>query len=336
MVDASASAKKLFINDEQELRSGWRVIAYCLLFFVLVTVIWILVGLMRVLIPALGRLLGQEVSGDETAGSGLVSMGISQSILLVSALGATWVCARILEQRSFGSVGFRLHKGWLRDFGVGGIGGAITLSLAVGIASLAGGSRFWAGGASVSSTLKWCWIPFGLFLISAAWEEAMLRGFPFQALLHNLGPVVAVTITSVIFGILHLGNRDVTAMSTINTVLAGVWLGVAYLKTRSLWLATALHLGWNFSTAFVFGLPVSGITSLSQQPLLSVTAGGPVWLTGGNYGPEGGVAATIALAVSTLVIWKTRLFTASEEMKAATRHGSRRVVSRSTDRGSQP
>jgi hypothetical protein len=33
-------------------------------------------------------------------------------------------------------------------------------------------------------------------------------------------------------------------------------------------------------------------------PFLDYTAGTPVWLTGGAFGPEGGLAATLALALA--------------------------------------
>jgi membrane protease YdiL (CAAX protease family) len=121
---------------------------------------------------------------------------------------------------------------------------------------------------------------------------------------------------------LHLYNPGVTLFSTVNTVLAGIWLGVAYWKTRSLWLATALHVSWNLAMVFVFGLPVSGLTDYSEMGLLMGRPGSPAWLSGGDYGPEGGAAATLMLLASTFVIWKSGLFGVSPEMKTALIHGS--------------
>ena len=109
--------------------------------------------------------------------------------------------------------------------------------------------------------------------------------------------------------------------STINTMLAGIWLGIAYLMTRSLWLPTALHWSWNFAMVFIFGLPVSGLTTLSEFAWLRGVVGEPVWVSGGSYGPEAGLAATLALILSTLAIWKSGLFAASGEMLLAIRHG---------------
>jgi hypothetical protein len=101
-----------------------------------------------------------------------------------------------------------------------------------------------------------------------------------------------------------------------------VWLGVAYLMTRSLWFATALHYSWNFVMVFVFGLPVSGISTLNHLAWLRGHDLPPGWISGGDYGPEGGAATTLVLILSTLLIWKGGLLKPSEEMLAAIRHGN--------------
>ena len=124
----------------------------------------------------------------------------------------------------------------------------------------------------------------------------------------------------------HIGNDNASVFSTINTILAGVWLGIAYLITRSLWLATALHYSWNFAMVFVFGLPVSGFTTFNGVSWLQGHPGSPLWVSGGSYGPEAGMCATLALLVSTMVIWRSGFFKASPEMLAAIKHGKREPV----------
>ena len=107
---------------------------------------------------------------------------------------------------------------------------------------------------------------------------------------------------------------------------------MAYLMTRSLWLATALHYSWNLVMTFVFGLPVSGITTFQHLAWWRGESQPPAWISGGDYGPEGGAAATLALLVSTLVIWKSGWFRPTAEMLAAIRHGKpERPLSITTD-----
>ncbi|MBD0373947.1 MAG: hypothetical protein ICV60_24265, partial [Pyrinomonadaceae bacterium] len=64
----------------------------------------------------------------------------------------------------------------------------------------------------------------------------------------------------------------------------------------------------------LLGLPVSGIEALSHAPLLRAADAGPVWLTGGAYGVEGGAACTLAIIISTIFLWRTRLLSVTPEM----------------------
>jgi len=165
-----------------------------------------------------------------------------------------------------------------------------------------------------------------IFIFAAAAEEALFRGYPLQTLTRANLIWLGIIITSVFFALVHQGNpnQDVATivkfMAFVNTTLAGVWLAVVYLKTRSLWLPLGVHWAWNWLMAAVLGLPVSGITKLTPNPLLRATDLGPIWLTGGAYGIEGGVACTIALLLSTVFVWRTKLLSPTDEMKAFTSH----------------
>jgi membrane protease YdiL (CAAX protease family) len=119
------------------------------------------------------------------------------------------------------------------------------------------------------------------------------------------------------FALLHWQNPGATVVSTANTALAGVWLAVAYLRTRSLWFPLGIHWSWNLVQGPVLGLAVSG-QNFSSHTLLHATDLGPAWLTGGRYGIEGGVACTIALLLSTGFILWTRLVSATPELKQMT------------------
>ncbi|MBA2339393.1 MAG: CPBP family intramembrane metalloprotease, partial [Pyrinomonadaceae bacterium] len=119
----------------------------------------------------------------------------------------------------------------------------------------------------------------------------------------------------------HLDNPNVARGFTfLNTMLAGLWLAVGFLRTRSLWFPLGLHWSWNWTMGAVLGLPVSGITQLTPQPFLRATDYGPVWLTGGAYGIEGGLACTLALLLSTLFVWRIKLINATPEMRSFTDH----------------
>jgi membrane protease YdiL (CAAX protease family) len=323
MSDPHDVARYIFINDESEMRSGWRVLAFLICFIIVAALLTGLTKAFATLFPSLGFLLVEPSGPEYLSRHELIYLGVSNVRNLAAAVIASAICARALERRSIGSVGLRLHRGWRRDFALGSLMGAASLAIAVGIAASVSALIFDVQTREWAPLMRGFIIVFLFFVIAGATEELIFRGFPFQALVHNLGGARAVAITSLLFGLAHVSNPSASAFSTINTILAGIWLGLAYLMTRSLWLATALHWSWNFAMVFIFGLPVSGFTTLGQLAWLRPRIGGPMWISGGSYGPEAGVAATVALILSTLAIWKSGLFTASEEMLVAIKHGKR-------------
>lgn len=320
------SLKTIFINEEGELRSGWRLVVFLFVYAIATQLIGGFVFLLGILIPALRNLLGSADNSTNAGWTDVLQFGLINLVSLLSVLIANGVCARWLERRSFASTGFQFHRGWWRDFAVGFALGAITLTIAVGIAAASGATTFTLNTSDLVTLAQSFIFFFFFFFMAAANEEALVRGFAFQALEHNLGAVVAISITSTIFGLLHLQNQDVTIFSTFNTILAGVWLGIAYLKTRSLWLATALHFSWNFVMALVFGLPVSGIKLFKNFAWLNGESTNR-WISGTDYGPEGGAAVTLALILCTLFIWKSDLFQTTQEMAQAIQHGKRKIDS---------
>jgi membrane protease YdiL (CAAX protease family) len=323
MSDPHDVARYIFINDQNELRSGWRVLAFVICFIIVALLLTGLTKAFATLFPSLDFLVVEPSGPEYLSRQKLIHLGVSNVSNLAAAVTASAICARALERRSLGSVGFRLHRGLPRDFTLGSLMGAASLAIAVGIAASAGALTFDVQTREWAPLVRGVMIASLFFVIAGATEELIFRGFPFQALVHNLGGARAVAVTSLIFGLAHVSNPNASVFSTINTVLAGIWLGLAYLMTRSLWLATALHWSWNFAMVFIFGLPVSGFTTLGELSWLKGRIGEPMWISGGSYGPEAGVAATVALILSTLAIWKSGLFIASEEMLAAIRHGKR-------------
>jgi membrane protease YdiL (CAAX protease family) len=91
----------------------------------------------------------------------------------------------------------------------------------------------------------------------------------------------------------------------VNIVVAGLFLGVVYLKTASLWWATGAHLGWNWALGFLADGPVSGL-DLVDAPGYRLLSTGPEWLSGGAFGAEGSLMATAVLGAGAVFFWNTR------------------------------
>jgi len=303
--------RKLFINSAGRLRSGWRLAVFVLAYVVF---LFLITSAVRVAYAA-ATFLAPDVSFGF-----YVQDVVYRLIILTSGLAAGYVCARLLEGLPWRSLGLWLHAGWLRDLLVGSVIGIASLALAAAIATAGGGLRFSISTAGIFPAVAKTLVLSGvLFVVAALAEEALFRGYPLQTLTRARIVVFAVLLTSVPFAAIHLQNPNFeTGLAFVNLVLAGVWLAVAYLRTRSLWFPLGVHWAWNWALGSLFGLPVSGITRLAPHPLLQGTDLGPAWLTGGSYGIEGGIACTITLVISTLFIWRTRLVSATEEMRRLT------------------
>jgi uncharacterized protein len=128
-----------------------------------------------------------------------------------------------------------------------------------------------------------------VLLFGAAGEEMLFHGYAFQILVRTLGQFATILPVAVLFGLMHLSNRNVTALAVANTIAWGVLLGYAYVRTAALWLPIGLHFGWNAATPLL-GVNLSGFT-------IGVTGYQLHWRTGilwsgGGYGLEGSLFTT--------------------------------------------
>jgi uncharacterized protein len=293
----------LILNQQTKLpRSGWR----ALLFAAILTLPNVL----------LSSFAGSGTPVPISANAGFI---FTYGVLVLWAVLVSWCCLRFLERLNLRALGVTWHYGWWRDVAWGVLIAALMMSAVVGLQMLGGGTRFTLNPAWrndwLASSSEWL-AALLLFALAGAFEELLYRGYAFQTLLRGLPPLVPLLLLSLLFGVGHWENPHRTSFSTLNTVLAGIWLAVAYLKTRSLWLPMALHCTWNWTMGAFFGLPVSGLR-IPQQPILLATNGEPVWLTGGNYGSEGGAATTAVFIIAILIIWRARWLTVAPEVAAA-------------------
>jgi uncharacterized protein len=308
----------IFLNRHERLRSGWR-------FAVFVAAFYALAQALGILVFAAAFALGGRTAADLNEMLSGPTAYLAQFLLtFVPALLLGWGFGRYFDGVPRRALGWTFRGGWLRDLLVGSAVGFASLLLAAAVATALGGYRFAFApegfGVAFAKTFFGALI---VYVLLAAAEEVAFRGYPLQTLLRSHRVFFAALPGSLLFAAVHLANPNVPrdyrlAFMFGNTALAGVWLAVAYWRTRSLWLPLGIHWAWNWALGSVVGLPVSGITSLNRAPLLRAADAGPEWLTGGSYGIEGGAACTVALILSTVFVWKTRLLRADEELKKFT------------------
>lgn len=285
-------ARTIFFGRDEKLRSGWR-FAVFIAGFILVALV---LGSIAVAV-----LVSLNVGIEPGSRKFLTVNGV---LSLIAAILVGWLCGKYLEGLPFNALGASFTKSWLKHLALGLVFGTLTLCLAVGIAYAFGGLRFKLNEYQDSSKILLALsTSFVVLAVAAAFEEALFRGYILQTFSRSGLAWLAIALTSLFFGVVHIGNPNAGAISTANTILAGIWFGVAYLKTRDLWFVWGMHLMWNWVQGAIFGIEISGLTDLASLPLLKEIDSGPTWLTGETYGVEGGIVATIALLVSTSAIY---------------------------------
>jgi uncharacterized protein len=219
---------------------------------------------------------------------------------MVAVTAATLFCMAVIERESFLHIGLRMDSSAIRAAlaGVGLASVMLTLVFVVELTTGIARTTFLPLDAGKAASILASGLLF--FSIVAIEEEMIARGYPFLVLQRRYSNVVAILLTAIVFSLMHAGNPSVTVFALINIFLAGVWFGVARVLSATLWLPIGLHLAWNFMLGTVYGYPVSGIIG---ESVLKTDTAGPEWITGGYFGPEGGILVTVVLAVGTLALF---------------------------------
>lgn len=292
-----------FLSADHRLRPIWRALLYAVAAVVLILLAGMFAGmLVAVIRPAAAELTAARLPPHWF-------LVLHYSLMNAGLLALAWLFLRGLDQRDWRGLGLWFYPGWLRESAAGLAMGAALLAVVAG--TLAGGgwvSFAWRGAPPAGSLA----LTLAMLLLAAGFEEILLRGYAFQRLVESVGAPGAVLLTSALFGVLHIPNPSATLLSTANTVLAGVLLAVAYLKTRGLWLPIGLHFAWNVLMGPVLGLPVSGI---ALGGFFATSAAGPAWISGGAYGPEGSVVLTVAATAGAAWLWRARAVSPSPAMR---------------------
>jgi len=231
-----------------------------------------------------------------------------QFLAAIALIGLARLFARYLDHRKFGEYGLT----WSPIQMLGGFAAAAV------IAGVIYGIQLVAGWVKVTDVVHTRYgVPFlvgwfGFFVRYASvalYEELFHRGFLITNLSEGLNGMRprrgwAVVLTAVSFGLLHMTNDNATMIGALNIALFGVVLGIPYIRTGSLAFPIGLHFGWNFLVGPVLGLPVSGYEP-RVSVLLSENLGPELW-TGGAFGPEGGLLATLVLAIALTAMLRVR------------------------------
>jgi membrane protease YdiL (CAAX protease family) len=251
----------------------------------------------RVGVYAILFILSTFVFGWALTGFGYLASIIGTTML--AAGFANWMSLRIFEARHLTDVGLWWNHASPRNLliGVAGGAGAATAVLLLPLVFRAAHMVPTDDRAPADS------IAFLAVMLAAGvlGEELLFRGYAFQVLLASIGPFATIVPMGILFALLHSSNPNASALGLVNTGAFGIAFGYAYLRSRDLWLPIGLHVGWNF-TLPLFGVNLSGLRMKVTGYEMSWSAG-EVW-SGGDYGPEASILASVAVVALVLYLWK--------------------------------
>ena len=211
----------------------------------------------------------------------------------VLALYALWW--RWTEKQKARDIPMRRLTG---DTAIGFGVGILFFMLVTGAIALLGGYRV--------DSVNWDWNMLiknlFTFLVVAVGEEVLFRGIVFRMIDDRWGTAVALIVSALIFGFVHITNSNATVWSSLAiAVEAGLLLGAAYKWSGTLWVPIGIHWAWNYFQGPVFGFAVSGNdTSSLIKPVIE----GSKWLTGGSFGAEASIPAfVLGLAMAIVFLW---------------------------------
>jgi len=306
----------LFVDSQYEVRAGWKFTAYSVVLVGLFIATGVFVPLTVAIVDPSWLLAPRD---------DVKFLALNAFVLFLPSLGSLLVMSRLVDHVPLSVFGVARHQGWVRDLGKGVLVATGMMALVLAGSFLVGGVHIqWNASASaiplIGATIL-------VLAIAAFNEELVFRGYPFQVLLKGIGPWPAMLLISFIWALLHSDNDGATPLSTINTVIAGVFLSRAFMATRSIWLPYGIHIGWNIGTAVVVGVPVSGIDTIS---ILKTQIHAPEIISGGVYGPENSILGTAVFLLGAIAIRRIRIGRVSPEIQTALAEHSSKVYIENT------
>lgn len=236
------------------------------------------------------EMLAEYLTSTETV---LASLFVTATTIILSII---W--CKLIEKRSLYSMGFSKKRA-LASYVTGLLVGLVMFSLVYLICASTGAIRFAGINPDVNVSLILLFL-LG-FLIQGASEEIFLRGFFMISAARNLPIGGAIAVSSIFFSLMHMSNTGFGLMPVINLALFGVLASLYMLRFNNIWGICALHSMWNFAQGNIFGCPVSGL-NVGESVFISEIDEIRAMTNGGVFGPEGGIAVTLVLIVSIMLV----------------------------------
>ncbi len=212
------------------------------------------------------------------------------------------IYAKFVEKRPLSDIGLTFDLKSIWRFVKGMLLSVIVLAPIFAVMCALGIYEFTGFGTVSASMFA---VYFGAFLVQATSEEIMCRGFLMTSIGKKFAKPVAVFFGSVAFIAPHLqsmtpfGSEDI--ISIANLVLVSIFFSILFYKYDTIGMCAGFHMGWNFIVSYVCGLQLSGMESSGESLVNMNVNASSIFLSGGEYGLEGSVIVTVALALIDLL-----------------------------------
>ncbi len=209
---------------------------------------------------------------------------IGEIRMMLAAILPGFAMARI-EGRRFGDFGLPARDAFGRNFWVGAIWGIASLAVLMLVFRVLGVFSFGTLDLHGTRILKFGFYYAVFFLITAVFEDFLMRGYSQWVLAQGMHFWPAAAMLSVLFGLMHLANPGEAKIGIAAVVVIGFFFCLTLRRTGTLWWAVGFHMSWDWGESYLFSVPDSG--GIATGHLLNSSFHGPDWLTGGAVGPEG-------------------------------------------------
>ncbi len=293
---------RFFLAPEKpkRLRTAWRLLLHFILYVISLSLL------------SAALLLALYVSMSEDA-----FYLLSITIQLIAILLTVFIARRLLDRRSFGSLGLTINRQAIWDLltgiAISGIIMEVIFLLELAFGWLKVESFAWQ---LPPSAPVWGGVAIWLFafVLVGFQEELLCRGYWLQNIADGTNVFWGVLFSSVMFAALHSENPNISWVAIVGLVFTGAFMAFGYVTTRQLWLPIGLHIGWNIFEGPIFGFQVSGLENLPR--LINQTVSGPEIITGGAFGPEAGLIVLPGLALGAGLIWLYARYIKREKLEA--------------------
>ncbi len=296
-MNSFSTLNSLFFNHIGQIKWQWRGLAFFVVYY---------------LVAALGLRLVQWAlpATNEVGFRPETTRAIEYSVLAILGLVVTWGLLRVLDRRPIQSAGLCFHSEWLREFSMGLVLG-VLFPVVVILALWAAGLGEWeVRRISLGDAALGLVINLVMWASMAVYHEVIWRGYLLQTISEGLGKIAGTFFMSFWYGVLA---PSVDFVSWLNMFMIGLVMSIAYFRSVSLWLPLGLHSAWYVIQGYVWGSPVQGTTSVLS--LGSYSPAGSEWITGGAYGPEGGMVATAVILLLVFYISQSKQIRITDTMR---------------------